>query len=186
MDSIAVAYWMKPSYSITIDYGQKPAKAEIQAASEVSRLLNMDHHVISVDCSSLGSGDLNGNKSLSIAPVKEWWPFRNQLLVTLASMKAVSLGLNELIVGSVATDGVHTDGTLGFYTMMSELTQFQEGEVSIVCPAINLKTTELIKEVKLPHSLLLWAHSCHTSSQPCMNCNGCLKYLYVLQEIGLD
>lgn len=186
MDSIALAYWKKPAYSFTIDYGQKPANAEIRAAAQVSKALGIDHHVIRVDCSNLGSGDMNGSEPLSLAPAPEWWPFRNQLLVTLACMKGVSLEINELLVGSVVSDTFHKDGTEQFYEKISDLMAYQEGSIVIAAPAIKMNTVELIKKSEIPTSILLWAHSCHKSNQPCMACNGCHKYLSVLQEIELD
>lgn len=186
MDSIALAYWKKPKYAFTIDYGQKAAKSEIKAASEVTKLLNIKHHIISIDCSSLGSGDMSCAKQLDIAPISEWWPYRNQLLVTLACMKGVVLKIDELLVGSVLTDGSHADGTVGFYDSISNLIGLQEGSISISVPAIKMSTVELIEKSKIPLSILLWAHSCHTSNQPCMHCNGCKKYLYTLQQLDID
>lgn len=186
MDSIALAYWKRPTYSFTIDYGQKPAGAEIQAAKQVSQLLGMEHHVIEVDCSRLGSGDLNGNAPLSVAPITEWWPYRNQLLVTLACMKGISFGVKELLVGSVLSDGLHKDGTKEFYKLISEVMSYQEGGVSITCPAIEMTTVELITHSGIPPSVLFWAHSCHTSNIPCMACNGCNKYLQTLQQLSID
>ncbi len=186
MDSIALAYWKRPARSFTVDYGQKPASAEIQAAKQISKFLGIEHHVIEVDCSQLGSGDLSRNNPLSIAPVKEWWPYRNQLLVTLACMKGVALGVKELYIGSVLTDESHKDGTKEFYKYLSALISFQEGEISISSPAIDMSTVELITYSGIPTSVLLWAHSCHTSNSPCMNCNGCKKYLHTLQKLGID
>jgi len=186
MDSIALAYWKKPGHSITIDYGQKAAKAEINSARQLSKELDIQHHVIKVDCSTLGSGDMNGTDSISIAPITEWWPYRNQLLVTLACMKCVNLGIKKLFVGSVSTDSAHKDGTKFFYNYLADLIQYQEGAIKISCPAIEMSTKELIEKSGLPKSMLFWAHSCHTSNEPCMNCNGCKKYLYTLQSLGLD
>ena len=186
MDSISLAYWLRPKYAFTIDYGHNSAKAEIHAATQVSKALRIIHQVISVDCSSLGSGNLSDNPPISVAPVEEWWPYRNQLLVTLACMRGVSLGLSHLIVGSVRTDGSHADGTPVFYEMLSKLIEKQEGNIEIECPAINMDTVELIRKSKIPLSILLWSHSCHKSNQPCMNCNGCMKYLSVLQKLDLD
>lgn len=186
MDSIAIAYWKRPTFAFTIDYGQKPAEAEIQAAQQVAKCLNIEHHTISIDCSALGSGDMSRNEALPIAPVSEWWPFRNQLLVTLACMKGIGLGLKELFVGSVVTDVAHSDGTKEFYSHLSRLIEYQEGNIAISSPASELSTVELVKKSGVPISLLLWAHSCHTSKSPCMNCNGCKKYLSTLQELGID
>ena len=54
----SIAFWKRPDFAITIDYGQAPARAEIQSAGEVCRELKIEHAVLTVDCSSLGSGDL--------------------------------------------------------------------------------------------------------------------------------
>lgn len=181
-----MTYWKRPTFAFTIDYGQKPAEAEIQAAQQVTKALQIEHHIIRIDCSALGSGDMSCNEPLPIAPVKEWWPFRNQLLVTLACMKGIGLGLKELYVGSVKTDMAHSDGTKEFYGHLSRLIEYQEGNIVISSPASELTTVELIKKSAIPIPLLLWAHSCHTSKNPCMNCNGCKKYLSTLQELGIE
>lgn len=184
MDSISLAYWKRPFYAFTINYGQKSAIAEIHAASQIAKYLQMEHYVIDIDCSCLGTGDLSDHEQLSIAPASEWWPYRNQLLITFACMKGISLGLEKLIVGSVKTDSFHIDGSSLFYEKINDLVKLQEGNIEIECPALSMSTIDLIKISEIPFSLLRWAHSCHTSNEPCMRCNGCRKYLYVMQELG--
>ncbi|HMK57425.1 MAG TPA: 7-cyano-7-deazaguanine synthase [Nitrososphaeraceae archaeon] len=186
IDSICLAYWLKPSFAFTIDYGQVPSKAEIQTSTHVASTLGLHHEVIKVDCSSLGSGELLNKPSLSISPSTEWWPYRNQLLVTLASMKGISLGISELMVASVKSDNFHRDGTEEFYDRINGLMTFQEGSIEISCPAISMTSVDLVRKSNVPLEILLWAHSCHTSDVPCGRCPGCLKYLLVMQELGLD
>lgn len=184
MDSIAIAYWKKPDIAITIDYGQKCADAEIKSAAFVARELNMDHHIIRIDCSSLGSGCLHGTEPLPIAPSPEWWPYRNQLLVTLACMKAISLDVKTIFVGSVKQDGDrHKDGTKEFYSLLSSLIEYQEGGIKIEVPAAELTTSEIIRKYKVPLYLILHSHSCHTSNIPCLDCPGCVKNHSVRQEL---
>lgn len=182
---MALVYMYRPSVAFTIDYGQKSAKAEIQSSKKVCEILNIRHELIHVDCSTLGSGDLAVTKALDLAPSPEWWPYRNQLLVTLACMKGLSLGVQELIVGSVKTDGFHKDGTGPFYEKISSLVEYQEGNIRVTCPAVDLSTVELVRESKIPYEILLWAHSCHTSNNPCGDCRGCLKHLQVRQDLDL-
>lgn len=179
MDSIALAYWLRPEVAITLDYGQRAAEAEIAAATRVARILGMEHYVLRIDCSSLGSGDLVGSEPISDAPITEWWPYRNQMLVTLALMKAIQLGVGELMVGSVKTDAQHLDGTPEFYEQLSKLVSMQEGEIKVTAPAIGLTTVELVRKAGIPDRILMYAHSCHTSNFPCGRCHGCNKYMYV-------
>lgn len=185
MDSIALAYWLRPEVAITLDYGQRAAEAEIAAATRVARILGMEHYVLRIDCSSLGSGDLVGSKPISDAPVTEWWPYRNQMLVTLALMKAIQLGVGELMVGSVKTDAQHLDGTPEFYEQLSKLVSMQEGEIKVTAPAIGLTTVELVQKAGIPDRILMYAHSCHTSNFPCGRCHGCNKYMYVKDQLGI-
>ncbi|WP_217606894.1 7-cyano-7-deazaguanine synthase [Chitinophaga sp. GbtcB8] len=121
-----------------------------------------------------------------MAPSTEWWPYRNQLLVTLASMKGVSMGLKSLMVGTVKSDGFHKDGTETFYKRINSLMNYQEGEIIIECPAIHLSTIELIQMSSVPDEILLWAHSCHTSNRPCGHCRGCYKYIKIIEALRLQ
>ena len=186
MDSIALAYWMRPEMAITINYGQKPFQAELKASKEVARALGMEHIVIEIDCSALGSGIMSDKGTLSIAPTQEWWPYRNQLLVTLAAMKVIHLGVTELMLGTVRTDGIHKDGTKAFYESISSLMLLQEGAIRITAPAIDITTEELIRVSKVPEPLLLWAHACHVSNNPCGSCPGCIKYREVRHNLGIE
>lgn len=185
MDSIALAYWLKPEIAVTLDYGQRAAEAEITAATRVAKHLGMEHHVLQIDCSSLGSGDLVGSEPISDAPITEWWPYRNQMLVTMALMQIIQLDVCELMVGSVKTDAQHIDGTPIFYEVLSKLVSMQEGGIRVTAPAIGMTTVELIKKSGIAENILLYAHSCHTGNHPCGKCHGCIKYMFVKEQLGI-
>lgn len=186
MDSIALAHWKRPEVAITIDYGQKAAVTELAAAAEVARGLAMRHETIRVDCSSLGSGDMAGGPPLAAAPVTEWWPFRNQMLLTLAGMRAVAIGIVELMIGSVASDGSHADGRVEFYAAADRLMSLQEGGIRVTAPAIGMTTAELIRTSGVSRETLGWAHSCHTGPLACGDCRGCHKHFQVTEELYGD
>ena len=184
MDSIAIAYWIQPAVAITIDYGQRPAPGEIRAATAASRAMGIEHYIIRADLSALGSGDLSGEPTLAIAPVSEWWPFRNQMLVTLGAMKAVSLGIQRVLIGSLKTDEIHADGSADFVSALSSTLQLQEGNLVLEAPAISMTATELIKASGVPFDVLAWAHSCHSSEYACGECRGCRKHYETLRDLG--
>lgn len=184
MDSISIAYWIKPNYAFTVNYGQRSAAAEMQASQAVCKSLGLTHIPITVDCSSLGSGDLSEQNSINVSPSTEWWPFRNQMLITLVAMKAISMGIDELIVGSVKNDGFHADGKPEFYKYINELMLFQEGNIKISAPAVDYTTVDLIKVSNVPKDILSWAHSCHKSNYPCGSCRGCDKYVHTMQLLN--
>ena len=183
MDSIALAFWKRPEIAITIDYGQRAAEAEVTAARQVARELGIQHEVIAIDCTAIGSGDMAGSNALEIAPVPEWWPFRNQLLVTFAAARGLVLGVTEIMTGSVASDGSHADGRPGFYQAMDAVTSLQEGGIRVTAPALDMTTPELVRQSGVPREILAWAHSCHTGNLACGNCRGCVKHYQVTKDV---
>ncbi len=183
MDSIALAYWKRPDVAITINYGQKPAEAEIAAARQVASELGIQHETIAIDCTAIGSGDMAGDQALGIAPVPEWWPFRNQLLITFAAARGLSLGVSEIMVGSVASDEDHADGRPEFFEAIDALSSLQEGGVRVSAPAVKMTTPELVALSGIPRELLAWAHSCHVANLACGQCRGCVKHYQVTKEV---
>ena len=186
-----LCYWQRPELAVTIDYGQAPAEAEIEASCEVCRVLGIRHEVIKADCSEIGLGNMvvgevAGRVSglLTVAPSPEWWPFRNQLLITIGAARCVANGYNQVIVGTVKSDKCHRDGTRKFVRLMNALLACQEGGVTLLAPAIGMNSAELVLQSGVPRLTLCWAHSCHTSNLPCCNCRGCAKHIEVMRILS--
>jgi 7-cyano-7-deazaguanine synthase len=186
LDSTALAFWKRPAVLFTVNYGQLPAVAEINAAKLVAAQLDIRHETISVDCRSLGSGDLSGKPRLEGSPTPEWWPFRNQLLVTFCAMRAVEFGIQELLVGCVRSDAVHRDAAEKFFSLLDQTVSYQEGGIRINAPAIQMSSLELATTTKLPSDILAITHSCHTGNLACGQCRGCQKRFAVLTDLGLE
>jgi len=184
MDSIALAWALRPDLSLTIDYGQLAAAGESRAASAACTELGLRHRLLRIDCSALGSGDMAGTPPSRIAPVSEWWPFRNQLLITMGAALAVKEGLDAIIIGTVSNDASHGDGRAEFVQVLSELLKLQEGRIALEAPSIGETTVDLCRRVAIPHSVLGWAHSCHVGSFACGMCRGCCKHRESMRELG--
>ncbi|HWB04282.1 MAG TPA: 7-cyano-7-deazaguanine synthase [Verrucomicrobiales bacterium] len=182
IDSTALAYWQRPAVAVTIDYGQRSAEGEIRAASEVAQELSLQHLIVRINCASLGSGDLAGCPPSPTAPASEWWPYRNQLLVTFAAMRVFGTGIKRLSVGAVRSDSFHLDGTKGFFENINALLENQEGGLRVEAPALHLSSEELVETSGIPFSILAWAHSCHKASYACGNCRGCNKYVSLMSR----
>jgi len=186
VDSTALAYWKRPDLAITINYGQKPALGEIRAAKQICKDLSIPHEILEVNCSALGSGDLAGKPANPVSPSSEWWPFRNQMLITLAAMKAISVGIQAIYVGAVKSDNFHADGRQGFFTGINDLMKIQEGSIEVLAPVIGMSSSEIVKISGISLDLLAWSHSCHTSSYACGECRGCFKREAIMQELGYE
>lgn len=186
MDSIALTYSCRPQLAITVDYGQLPAAGEVRAAAAVCEALEIRHEVVRVDLRLLGSGDLAGGPALGIAPVPEWWPFRNQMLITLAAMRVVKEDIRRLLLGTVKGDQAHADGRREFVDAMSAVLRVQEGQLSVEAPAIDISAADFIRNSGVPTEVLAWAHSCHVAEYACGVCRGCFKHYQTLEALGLD
>lgn len=186
MDSLSLAWWKRPEIAFTVNYGQCAAEAEIAASIAICKRLEIPHETIQVDCRSLGSGDMAGVSANPYAPATDWWPYRNQLLITVTAMRAIALGVDRILIGTVRSDSNHLDGTKEFVDAMSHLLALQEGGLAIEAPAIDMSTAELIYHSGIPSDQLAWAHSCHKANVACGNCRGCNKYFEVFEELGYD
>ena len=176
LDSAAVAAIEGPTHALFIDYGQVPAKAEWAAAQDVARHLSLDVERLCVDVSSVGSGLLASTPQMPGAPTPEWFPFRNQFLVTIAAAHAAKHGLGAVLLGVVAGDGDrHSDGTAQFVSTLDSLVRDQEGHVRVLAPQITTPARELLVRSNLPPEVLSQTHSCHASNDPCGECPGCRR-----------
>jgi 7-cyano-7-deazaguanine synthase len=184
MDSTALAWATRPELAITIDYGQFAAKGEIRAATAVCESLGLRQRVVQVDCRGLGSGDMAGTEPCSVSPVSEWWPYRNQLLITLAAAIAIQEGMSIVSLGVVSTDVCHADGRLEFLEAMRSVLGMQEGGLGLEFPAVHESTSALCRRVAIPFEVLAWAHSCHISEYACGRCRGCNKHRISMRELG--
>lgn len=186
LDSTALAAIERPALCLTVDYGQRPAQAELRAAHKICEQLGLQHEALRIDLGGLGGGLLKSDEPWPGAPSAEWWPFRNQLLVTAAATLALARGMTRVVVGSVAEDGSrHADGTPDFYRRLDELLRMQEGAVTVATPGIAETTAALLRRSGLGEDVLGWTVSCHRAVNPCGACPGCWKRGQVLAEVGL-
>ncbi|NTF55031.1 7-cyano-7-deazaguanine synthase [Agrobacterium rhizogenes] len=186
MDSTCLAYWRKPDLAITIDYGHKAAPGEIRAATAVCKTLGIDHKIIHCDLSALGSGDLAGTEANPHAPASEWWPYRNQMLVTIAAMECIKHTIDVLEIGALRTDGFHADGRKEFVEALSALLSMQEGGLRLEAPAAAYSAEELVEVSGITMDVLAWSHSCHKSDYACGYCRGCEKHYITMKAIGVE
>lgn len=125
-----------------------------------------------------------GRPPSSLSPISEWWPFRNQLIITLAGAAALADGVDELMIGAIRSDEQHADGKPQFFEGISRLMQLQEGGLRVTAPAIGLTAVELVKTSGIALGILAWSHSCHVASYACGRCRGCTKHADTMKALG--
>lgn len=184
MDSASIAHWVRPRYALTVDYGQAAAQAEIQAATAVARELAIAHAVLRCDLKALGLGRMARSAPSDLSPTPEWWPFRNQLLVTLAAAHAIKCGADVVIIGTLSTDATHADGSHEFLRKVDDLLRLQEGAIRLLAPAKDLDAIGLARRADAPRSLLGYTHSCHSAEVACGRCRGCDKRTETIRQLA--
>jgi len=179
IDSSALAWWLRPDVCVTIDYGQRAAKGERVAASAICEAIRLPHVLLEVDLGAFGSGLMADRPTSQQAMAPEFWPYRNQMLVTLAAMRLLPDGLREIWVGAVSTD-FHADGKAAFFRSLDRTMQVQEGQIRVRAPALKLTPLELLRRSKFPRELIGLTFSCHVHEFACGQCGGCLKHREVM------
>lgn len=174
----------KPEALLFIDYGQLPAAGEQRAARSLANAMGLPLEERCAPLRDFGAGSLVGEHQASPS-APEFWPFRNQMLITLAAMTFSHCDPLEILIGTVAGDAVHPDGTPSFVEAMSAVLGSQ-GTVSVRGPAIELTGDQLLAKSRLPAELLGWTFSCHTGEWACGRCRGCTKHNALKAANGND
>lgn len=183
VESTCLAFQLRPDFLLTIDYGQKSAKGEIEASSFIADKLKLHHEILNVNISALGVGDLAGRAPIRDGIATEFWPFRNQFLITLAAMYCAPKKVSTLYIGTISTDHLHEDGNPEFISKINNLLRQQAPELEVIAPAIKMNSLELVRASGIPKDLLGWTFSCYRSAVACGQCRGCLKTVELKNQL---
>jgi 7-cyano-7-deazaguanine synthase len=179
IESTCLAFMRKPAISLTIDYGQIVSRGEIAAAKNVANHFGFPHEILTIDLANFGSGQLAGRPAITQAAIPEFWPYRNQMLITLAAMRFAGLYDVQIAIGTVKGDSSHQDGTAEFIEKMNSVLAMQEGGTKLIAPAVKLDSIELMLASNIDVDALDMTFSCFSSEYPCGRCRGCIKNEYL-------
>lgn len=184
IDSAAIAAWKRPEICLTIDYGQRASVAENRASRQICKELSLRHELLTAHIADLGTGDMSGQEASLHSAHSEFWPFRNQYLITLGAMAAIKHGCDNVLIGTVITDKRHMDGSHEFMRLLDRTLALQECSIRLAAPAAYMTSTELVHQSGIPDGVLGWTHSCHTGEFACGRCRGCQKHSQVMMALG--
>ena len=166
-----------------VDYGQVTAIREHKCAKAISAHYGLKLESVSIDEVSKLTNNQITNPTVSKNP---FYPNRNLLLLTLASLYAYEKNHDGLSIGVVKAIGTtpFPDIEPEFFTKFSEmLAHSLDKELAILTPFIEntkFQVVEFGKELYVPFEL---TYSCLTNNEkPCGKCESCKSREEVLGD----
>jgi 7-cyano-7-deazaguanine synthase len=162
--SAAVAAWRRPERCLFVDYGQAPAIAARSASLAIASYLGLRWAELAFDATVLRR---DGGAS-------DRWPYRNQLLVTLAAAWAQPREERLLLIGSVREeDDFRPDESHLFFRRLDQVLRVQPGALRLGVPALGMSLAELVRVSGIGPELLDMTYACEVGAVPCGRCRGC-------------
>jgi 7-cyano-7-deazaguanine synthase len=162
--SAAVAAWRRPERCLFVDYGQAPAQSARSASLAIASYLGLRWAELGLDATALRRSE---------GP-SERWPYRNQLLITLAAAWAQPRDERLILVGSVREeDDFRPDASHLFFRRIDQLLRVQPGGLRLGVPALGMSIAELVGVSGMGPELLDLTYACEVADVPCGRCRGC-------------
>ncbi len=190
---------------LTVDYGQRAAKKEIQTAKKLTKLNGLPHRILDLKwIRDLGKSSLTNysqsvptGASVQINNLKRsestaksvWVPNRNGIFLNAAAAFAESLGADLVIPGfNLEEATTFPDNSEGFLRALSRSFKFSTASgVCAVCFTTKLNKSQIVKrgiELQVPFEKI-WP--CYfAGSIWCGKCESCLRSLRAFETNGLD
>lgn len=192
---LALAYKNKKNINVlTVNYGQKNWKKEIENVKKLCEIYKVDNLKI-LDFTWLGElgdsalTDININLK-STNDTKLYVPFRNTLILSACVAWAEVIDCNLILTGSI--DGneetICPDNTPQYYKNLNDLIlEATKKKIKVVAPLINLNKTQVLKlalDLGVP---LVNTWSCVASdSIPCGKCFSCVDRYLAFKSLNIE
>ena len=208
LDSTTALYLSHSTHNIlqtiTFDYGQKSAIREIAAAKEISKSLQIYHHVFplpwleSLTKTALvnpkqtipnpSSMDLDQLDISTENAKKVWVPNRNGLFLNIAASIAEALDIETLITGFNAEEAAtFPDNSEEFLNATNQFFSYSTlKKIVVESPTIRMTKNEIVTcaaSLKVPFSKLWFCYEGHEA--PCRQCESCQRNFRAFRQVGI-
>ncbi|GAV22519.1 7-cyano-7-deazaguanine synthase QueC [Carboxydothermus pertinax] len=195
--TVSLAYGVKTFeviLGLTINYGQKAAKKEIEHSQKILNFYGIPQEIIELpflqkitktslvaECEEIPANvDLESDEATKISMAKVWVPNRNGLFINIAAAYAESLGAKYIITGFNAEEAqTFSDNSREFVEASNLALSYSTlNKVEVVSFTQNLEKAEIYRlgiELKAPLDLV-W--SCYYGGEEmCGKCESCLRLI---------
>jgi len=188
----------KEIQTISFDYGQQHAQAEIGQASMIAEVLDVPHEVLHLPGIFTRSPLVNPS-ALHPIPTGEdphreviaptYVPRRNTVFLAVAAAIAEQRDLRAISFAAHKTDSAYPDCTevfVGSFNLMLAVGSPPEHYVAMFAPLIRMTKTEIVRLAANLGAPVALTHSCYQGLQPaCGVCDTCQLRIQAFQEADL-
>lgn len=189
IDSVTLLFRLKKNehdvIPLFINYGQKSAQKEYEAANTACKILGIQLHTIDVSgLASIPSGLTDKEQSHIENPL---FPARNMILLSIATAFAVSKSIQVIAIGIVG-DTHFPDQTNEFLNAAESALYFStDKNIKILAPLVKLNKLEVVRLAKENAIPLDFTYSCYLGSEkPCNECLSCKDRMMAFKLEGLN
>ncbi|OPY62258.1 MAG: 7-cyano-7-deazaguanine synthase [Pelotomaculum sp. PtaU1.Bin065] len=176
-------------YGIFIDYGQSMAKAELGAAKFIATWagFNLIDIKMPLDESLLMGCLFNSKPQPWETNFVSFFPQRNLLLLTIASMYAQKQDIYDIYIGVIKNTDPFPDTTSSFIVACESILNMSYAGVKINYPFAELDKASVLllaKNMGLPYEDTF---SCEMANDHhCMQCPSCLDRYWAEQKVNIN
>lgn len=195
---VAAALAVERGYRIAalyVDYGQRSSVREQRAASDTSKWLGSEVFKIlqlpwlrEIGGSAMLQGAVDHVTQDNRA--REYVPFRNTILLSLAVAWAETLGASAVVIGSIAGPWITPDNSPEYFVAMQDVVRLGSRAgvgLDLQVPLGSVTKAEMLQigiRLQVPFELT-W--SCQNSNEvPCGECNNCIDRSRAFEMLGLQ
>lgn len=176
------------SLALTFDYGQKTAKAEIEASKKICDYYKIQHKVLKLewlenitDTALVSDKEIPSGERLkdSTQSAKDVWiPNRNGLFLNIAACFADSMGFDYILIGANKEEAqTFPDNTSDFIQRINaEFEYSTQKKPKVIAPLINFNKNDIVR-LALEHNIPLnFVKSCYAQNEKhCGKCESCIR-----------
>lgn len=199
LDSLVSLGLAKDEYNVelalTFDYGQKSAKAEIDASAKICEYYKISHKVIKLDflkeithTSLVSEDEVPTGEGLADAEESAknvWVPNRNGLFLNIAGSFADGENYDYILIGANLEEGqTFPDNTIEFIESVNREFRFSTRKhPQIVAPLINFNKNDIVKMAIKNSIPLEYVRSCYQGTKEhCGLCESCTRLKNALKN----
>jgi len=185
-----------PALALTIDYGQRAARREVERAGRIAAHYRVEHRVVELPFfRTFPAGALldpsvalprpeesslaRGGAAMEESAARVWVPNRNGVFVEVAAAFAEALGVNRVIVGFNREEAAtFPDNSIEYLAAMNSALRYStRGRVRLESPTASLDKVEIVRAADAHHVPLDLVWPCYEGGEsPCGSCESCRRF----------